>query len=279
MPDLPRLEIEELLARYELEPEIRDIYVEGVFDKDLLTYWSRDKTGDCVFYEIDVVNVPSGLLTRHGFTEGNRQRVIALARELAVLAGDPAYRCVADCDLDHWFGPLEGTARLRWTKYSAIETYFLKSELVNQFVVVVARSRIGDWEAFFASFVDVLKDFYAFRLADRDLGWNLSWIEFKRSLQMSDGQVEFDRVGYQTKLLHKNSKFPQREAFNQRFERWRARLDECDGKCVRGHDFVGLMAWVIEKCGGVGQFASSAALERLLVFASKDRDELAELVA
>ena len=37
MFDIEKRTLEELLARYEFEPQLRDIYVEGEFDSDLLT--------------------------------------------------------------------------------------------------------------------------------------------------------------------------------------------------------------------------------------------------
>ena len=37
MFDVEKRTVEELIARYEFEPGLRDIYVEGEFDSDLLT--------------------------------------------------------------------------------------------------------------------------------------------------------------------------------------------------------------------------------------------------
>ena len=49
-----RRTIAELVARYELEPTLRDVYVEGRFDSAVLTWLFRERgCVDAVVYEID----------------------------------------------------------------------------------------------------------------------------------------------------------------------------------------------------------------------------------
>lgn len=279
MSEIPRIKISELLARYQLEPAIRDIYVEGAFDQELLTAWATEGRVDCVFYEIDAVEILPELLARYGLTDGNKQRVIVLAKELGVLADPLGYRCIVDRDLDAWLGALEEVPRLRWTKYSSIETYFLERDIVKRFVVSVAKAKISRWDDLFSSFVDVLKQFYALRLSDRYLDWNLLWIDFGRSLSVINDVLIFDIEGYTTKLLNKNSRWRDREEFRAQYDRWRSKLDQHDGCCARGHDFIWLMAWLINKSKGLKNFSEVVALERLLVLAAPQSSEFEQLVA
>src|SRR5262245_2279213 len=83
MPDPYRRSIAELITRYELEPALRDIYVEG--DRDwFFLRWFFQSIG-CripVVYMIEAtVNVPTRLLRQAG-ASGNRGRVIALCMEM-----------------------------------------------------------------------------------------------------------------------------------------------------------------------------------------------------
>ena len=49
-----RRTISELLARYELEPSLRDVYVEGVFDREVITRCcDSGSDGVIAVYEID----------------------------------------------------------------------------------------------------------------------------------------------------------------------------------------------------------------------------------
>jgi hypothetical protein len=103
MTDDTRRQIVDLLARHELEPELDDVYVEGNFDKEILErIFSKRGIENRVVYEIDTIEVPPSLVASHKLSDGNKQRVIALARELSVIEGDCSYRCLVDRDLDHW---------------------------------------------------------------------------------------------------------------------------------------------------------------------------------
>ena len=56
---IPPFEIESLLTKYELEPEIKDLFVEGPTDKRILR-WFFKKAGltDVDVFEITDVDVP-----------------------------------------------------------------------------------------------------------------------------------------------------------------------------------------------------------------------------
>ena len=45
MTGIARRTIDELAARYELEPELNDVFVEGVFDRDVLALVSDAEDG------------------------------------------------------------------------------------------------------------------------------------------------------------------------------------------------------------------------------------------
>jgi|SRR5882672_1324324 len=101
-----RWTLEELLSRYELEPSIRDIYVEGPFDQFFLQ-WFLQQSGlaNIVAYPIDSVHLPGAVLDRLGLEHGNRGRVIALAHELEATSPRDLrtqVACVVDADFDHF---------------------------------------------------------------------------------------------------------------------------------------------------------------------------------
>mgnify|MGYP001373265796 CR=1 FL=1 len=80
---LPRRTINELLTRYDLEPELFDIYVEGYFDRDIIDACLYGKTDiNIAIYVIDSIDVGIDVLDKYGLTSGNKQRLIALSKEL-----------------------------------------------------------------------------------------------------------------------------------------------------------------------------------------------------
>ena len=81
--ELPKREINEITNRLKLEPHIREIYVEGIFDRDF--YRNALKAldiNDVQVYPISTVNIPNEILIKLELSEGERQRVQALASEL-----------------------------------------------------------------------------------------------------------------------------------------------------------------------------------------------------
>src|SRR6185312_10424107 len=146
MKDIPKPTIEELYSKYSLEPSLRDVYVEGVFDREIFEQCCRiKKISDLYFYEIDLVEVSEEFLRESGLTVGNKQKVIALARFLANIELDCGYRCIVDRDLDHWLGGMEDVRRLIYTAHCDVESYYLSSELIKHILVVVCKCRIYDW--------------------------------------------------------------------------------------------------------------------------------------
>lgn len=279
MSSLPLWRVDELRLRYELEPSLRDLFVEGAFDREVFAQLSARGKTDRIPYEIDVVEISDEMLKNHGLTRGNKQSVIALARELATIEGACEYLCLVDRDLDHWFGKLEETSRLRWTSCTSLECYFLASPIVRTLVVTVSKAKIVDWDRFYTSFLDVLGDMYALRIASRELEWNLKWVAFDKSFSMEEDSLSFDIETYVTKLLNGNSRAKDKVEFQSTWRRWRSTIGQVDGLSVRGHDFVDLMAWSIRKGKGLGNFADAEALERLLILGAPENEQLIDAVS
>ena len=207
MTDIPRRKIDELRARYELEPTIHDLYVEGIFDQDVLSrYIEKKHLIGLVVYTIDTVEVPSALLHENGLTPGEKQEVIALARQLASIPGACSYRCIVDRDLGEWLGRIETTPRLLWTKYCSLELYFFTEELLREVLVITAKSRISDFSRFVGSVVRVLRELYSVRLADAELGWAMKWLDFEDHLIKQSSWIEFNEQEYVRRLLMKNGR-------------------------------------------------------------------------
>lgn len=99
--DISKWTIDELLARYELEPHLSDVFVEGTFDKEVLTQAFSSTSERFTFYEINVVNVPKDTVERYGLSSGNKQRLMALAQELVPVSQDAQFIPAECCMLIH----------------------------------------------------------------------------------------------------------------------------------------------------------------------------------
>jgi hypothetical protein len=274
-----RWSITELLARYELEPDLSDVFVEGTLDRDVLSQSTTGQVGGRRFYEVDVVEVPAAVLAKYGLTSGNRQRVMALSRELERLPQEARVLCLVDRDLDHWFGDLPAAPRLRWSIYCSIENHFITRESISAILVVTARAKIEDLDSLADSLTSVLRLLYALRLADRQLGLSLRWVALRRYLAREGTSLSLDVTGYVGALLGSNGETRRRAEFIASYQRWLEALD-CDIRLtVRGHDYTAILAWTVSKFGGQKEFGSEGAIERLFVLLARSIQTLSNELA
>lgn len=279
MSAIPRWTLADLRARYELEPTLRDYFVEGNFDKDVLTRYAREHVPDkVVVYDIDSVDVPPAALIQHGFTEGNKQRVMVAAIELAPLP--PACRCrfIVDRDLDHWFGALQSVPRLIWTEFTSIELYFFERCNLIALLVETAKANIPDWDRYEDSLIAILTELYVLRLADRELGWSLKWVKLERCMAWTEGRITFDAAEYVKRLLEVNKRARERKRFHESCCIWRERVSVDPRLCIRGRNLTDVLAWTVGKANGVAGFSSSDAFQRLFVLAAPTVGSLAGLL-
>lgn len=274
MSDLPRRTIEDIKTRYFVEPTLRDVYVEGYFDKLVLSSWcEKNAEKPFVPYEIDSIEIPFDILEKHGLTEGNKQRVIALAKELEELECDN-YRCLVDKDLDHWLNTIECIPKLIWTDFSSLEMYFFSEQLIRRILVDISNTKIINWNEFYTSFTSILKQLYCIKLCDNLLNINGSWCDIKKSLKSSKSTLVFDHLGYINKNLISFGKASIYDDFINLFEEWIAKLN-CDPRlCIRGHDFVELMSRSIKEYKGLNNFQEAEALQRILLAFIDEIDSL-----
>lgn len=269
MTEIARRTIDELRMRYELEPALQDVYVEGQFDQDVISTCLREH-GKCeqTVYSIDSIEVPTGILAEHHLTDGNKQRVLALAQELSPLPPECSFRCLVDKDLDHWFGLPEAIPRLIWTRFSSLELHFFRDDLLQHILVTSAKCKIPDWDAYSSSLIEALRQLYAARLADRELGWSLKWVSSDRCMRVAGSRIELDLVELINRVLLKNGKMANKGQFQTALYAW---LPQLTGDCrnhIRGHDFLDLLAWTVQHFHGINSFASPLAIERILVLLS-----------
>ena len=121
-----RRTLDELVARYELEPDLRDIYVEGKTDKLFLEWFLRNRgIQNIVVYEIETVDISAEKLFELQLKDNNRSRVITLALYLQDKFPEttPHVICIADKDFDWLFDITYQCDLLFFTDYSCLEMY------------------------------------------------------------------------------------------------------------------------------------------------------------
>lgn len=245
-----RRTLDELVTRYELEPELCDIYVEGKTDKLLIEWFLDQKEHQgFVVYEIDTVEIPAQLLFEQGLKDNNRSHVIALALYIQEkLLETPLHLiCIADKDFDLLFGKEYQCDLLLFTDYSCLEMYLFNEVVLDKCLRLGLRLPQPEAGEILNQVSKVLEDLFLIRATNEALGLNMTWLKnFGDCCKLNKkNQIKFDSKSFITKYLNSNSNRSQESGFITKLEELRAKeLIEIRYK-IHGHDFTELLCWYI----------------------------------
>lgn len=258
--------IDELVAMYQLEPTIRDIYVEGGTDRSVLEWFFTESGFPSVgVREIETVEVSPDVLRKLGCENNNRGRVIALARELREALGGASRSatCVADADFDRALGRTHNCEFLLLTDYSCLEMYFFDARVVSKLINLALGGFPQRPERLLTELTGPLLDLFSIRLANFALQWNMHGVEFTGHLRMNRRGLRLDVERYTRTYLAANDRLADRAAFAQAVREGRAKMNGDPRHYINGHDFVHLLVWYVRSRRGFGG-VHPQAIERSL---------------
>ena len=247
---LPRRTVEEIVARYELEPDLCDLYVEGPRDRALYS-WYINSLGlrHISVFEIESVEIPSERLVAHGLASGHRSRVIALALELD-FQFSPALRyvrCIADSDFDFIFGSRISVDHILYTDYTSADSYNCKGDTLGKVLRLGFDIPEVEINQLFESMVDVLKDVFIVRAANLRLDWGMEIIPFTRCCAVRGSCVAFDSSEYVSRCLQKSGRGREQTTFEDLCCELRAVCVNDPRQRFRGEDFFELVGWYLKQ--------------------------------
>jgi hypothetical protein len=239
-PEGPTRSIHALVALYELEPTVRDLYVEGESDKRLLEWFLQERGIEkAEVYPASLIEVSASLLAKHGLDNGsNRAKIIALSAELAESVPKPSQvRCIVDRDFEEYIPIGINNSILLLTDYNSMELYLFNRKTVNKFIkIVLGGLRLGS-EDLLESAGKVLEAIYVFRLANQKLAWNMQWIPFTRYVDVGDS-LSFRSEAFVSAYLQKNNRWSERDLFQGAVAKLKVQLCDDPRLRIRGHDFM-----------------------------------------
>lgn len=260
MPGPERQRMDELVSLYELEPGIRDIFVEGEQDRAILE-WFFSEIGDRAvsIKEISSVDVPASQVRAHNLDENNRGRVITLAIELQGKLGNEAVAatCVIDADFDRLLGIQHNYPLLLTTDFTCFEMYLCEEPPLNKLLRLCALKCPYPASKVLADLRSALTELFLARAANHTLKWGMTVISFEKCCEMR-GAVILDRQEYVTRLLNANRRTEDRAVFLNSIEEYRKRLPSDPRHHAHGHDFINLLAWYFRQLGSTNSSVSSA---------------------
>jgi hypothetical protein len=246
--ELPRRTIEELALRYELEPTMRDVFVEGHSDQTILRWFidSCCSGGESVgVFPIDEIDVPSEVLQQYKMSSGNRSEVIALCLELERRFGDSLTSVTGVVDLDI-FGIIPGdhqSGLLVKSDFSCLEIYLFSEQSLAKTLKLAFPHVKKSAKEVTDELAPVLRELFLLRAGAHGLGFSAEWISYDSFLSVEGGVLKYRLKDHQRHYLQKSGVWERRGELDKAITELRAKLPgdfrfEANGHdaiCVLGH--------------------------------------------
>ena len=247
-----RRTIAELAARYELEPSLRDVYVEGPSDRTLLelAFNVLGEANRIRAYEIDTVHVPAELVEARFLPKGNKGRVLALADELAI-TGTRDLRTSAVCLVDLDFDGILGTRRsyplVVYTTGLSLDVVLSGPAVVQKLLSVVLLGFPQQAESLLDQMLPVLNQRVLQRIAAEQLGINVPAPALDKSCTFDGRTLLFNADNFLKRYLAKASAVPLEREFQKRVDRHRAEACREPRQFVHMDDFFELLHFCVRR--------------------------------
>lgn len=249
MADIEKRSIEELVARYELEPESRDIYVEGEYDRHFIN-WILEENGlnQASVYTISTVEVSDGNVLASGLEANNKGRTIELAKALNQRLGAASnqFTYIVDQDFDLILQRRHSIPGLLATDYSCMEMYLFNERIMGKYISLVLNGFPYSPAQTLCILAQPLQELFLIRLVNYTLNYGLKAMPFNKCCKIEYDRIRFDRNEFVKRYLHKGNKYNDCDRFNKTAQQLRKLFcPDCRFQ-INGHDFIELFAWLIK---------------------------------
>ncbi len=248
--------IDELIARYDLEPDLKDLFVEGrrdlIFYRDIL---DKTKYKNVIVYQIsDKVIITDDLkekAKKRGLllSKNNRNKVIFLAQELEPKINNKnTIRCVADSDFNIILKKRNKCSILLFTDYANLEMYLFNFETIRKYFNNFLRRIFCPIKKIIVGFEKTLTRLFLIRLVNEILDYNLTWLEFSKYWSCNNFEINFDENIYINAFLSKNSQLKNKSTFLKAIKKLEKCITSDPRNQIHGHDFIELLRLYSKRC-------------------------------
>ena len=274
MSALDRRTIEEIITRFEMHSDLRDVFVEGARDESLLS-WFFDETvcEAAVVYPVDTVDVPEHLTREIIYDGGNKKRLLALSRILEnELAPEcDAARCIVDRDFQDFGFPVSGRY-VRVTDYACMEAYGVGPTPLKKLLRLFFGGRLDENDM--KSIRLIVTFLFAARLAKMTLAPQAAWYSnFDKCCSLTKGVLYFDEGEFVRRLANLSQHRLDTAALSAEIDKIRATFPSNWLFTLQGHDMAEVAAWYARAKGVPQKVADPVTFQRA-VFAALEINAL-----
>jgi hypothetical protein len=276
-----RRTIDELELRYRLEPELGDVFVEGVSDAAFIAWFlDQNQREGWRVYPIDTVDIPSERVRARELAVGERGEALTLGLELSERLQDFEGRgplIVTDQD-DDALGEGDGIGcdLCLLTDFTAMELYAFNTRTVDKFLRVFVRTnRIGA-DDLIALLGPALVEVFLLRAALRRVEKRIGIMnEITRCCSRSAEGIRVDITELARRSLNAPTEAPRPtvESVLEEVQKLRGRVPADARRAIHGHDLVTMLSWILDRYGVSPEFRRPEVIRRSL-FLSLELEEL-----
>jgi hypothetical protein len=259
-----RRTIAEWTTLLELEPSLRNIFVEGENDQRLLQAVFRARRCTNVSVRlIQEVQIPERLIRRTAFNSGNRARLLAFASAVEAQISRPIdnVRCVVDLDCDAILPTTYQGKLVCFTDSANMLAHFAEYEPIRHVTAAVYGHELDEGD--FETIVDAALFLFSFRVVKYSLFPEASQIDHYRSLTLDGGRLRFDRRDYIWRFAMANGLQNEMRSLFDRASDLRARLRLDARRYMNSHDFLSLLYGALKRLHFVGAGATQTELDHV----------------
>lgn len=265
-----RRSIDELVTLYELEPDLNDVFVEGAFDYEVYERVAKSLSDNISVYEIDTVDIPAHILLKYGLTEGKKQRIIALSKEISHVEKKGITILLIDKDFDDWIQPFQSGKYLIRTHFSMTDMYFCEKIFVEKLITKYGKGKIPNFDLYFESLSQALVQVYAVRYAIEILKIEVTFPNLDKNISIKNGKIIFDSTRYVNAILNNNGIHDKRDNILDISKSFLDQQISDFRNASYGEDFFEILCWSIRQFRGEKDMCSTIVLKNMSIAHSTD---------
>lgn len=234
--------IDEILAIYQLEPEMQDIYVEGITDKLIIENFFEHANCEKKVYEIDNLDFSEIDSQIYGLDlRSNKNKLITFAYILSKENISNKIKCLIDRDFDGILNDLYVDSHLLYTDFSCMESYFLEISHMNKFFKIGIRTfPIQNISFILKTISEVLSIMFRLRLVNKYFNFNcaLPKIEKHLNVDKNSGQCRITLSQYLDSYINTHKLKNKKEEILDFLKNIEYKCPSESKFNMNGHDFI-----------------------------------------
>lgn len=216
MENVYKRKLSEVIALYKLEPDSKDLYLEGREDSNIFEYFfNENDVSEIAIYEINAIDFSE---VADVDLSSNKEKVKYFSKIIYSEFGANLKNvtCVVDRDFDTIDDNFIKNSYLLYTDFANLEMYFFNHECLNKFLRLGLKNFPLSSKEIMASLETILIDIYAFRYARDEINKSYQLPALDKTFKVSNGKIQYDPNEFLNKFINKNACKNQQKEFQEK---------------------------------------------------------------